>query len=188
MQIQIVNVAQQTVPTSKGSYQALEVTFKDNAGKVQAKKIMSFVKESKRAFDTLATASNGDVFDIKMVKDSQDKYWVWTDATRGSANAASATQGQGASATPAASGTVSKGNWESAEERAKKQVYIIRQSSLSTATEALLAGAKAPPKAEDIIALAKRFEDYVFDGLKEEKSFASATADLEDDLFQDLPQ
>ena len=187
MQITIVNVANQTVPTTKGSYQALEVTFKDNAGKVQAKKIMSFVKESKKAFDTLATASNGDVFDIKMVKDAQDKYWVWTDATRGSANAASATQGQAASAAPATN-TVSKGNWETAEERAKKQVYIIRQSSLSTAVAALTTGAKAPPKQDDILALAKQFEDYVFDGLKEEKSFAASTAELEDDLFQDLPQ
>ena len=186
MQINIISVSQQTIPTTKGSYQALEVTFKDTTGKVAAKKIMSFVKESKKAFDTLATASNGDVFDIKMVKDAQDKYWVWTDATRGNANAqsqSSATTGVSSSA-----GTVSKGNWETAEERAKKQIYIIRQSSLSTAVQALVAGAKAPPKQEDILALAKTFESYVFDGLAEEKSFAAATAELEDDLFQDLPQ
>ena len=184
MQISVINVANQTVPTSKGSYQALEVTFKDNTGKVASKKIMSFVKESKKAFDVLATANNGDVFDIQMQKDAQDKYWVWTDARKGSAQA---TQGQAASAAPATN-TVSKGNWETPEERAKKQVYIIRQSSLSTATNVLLVGAKAPPKVDEIFALAKRFEDYVFEGLKEEKSFAQATAELEDDLFQDLPQ
>ena len=184
MQISVINVANQTVPTSKGSYQALEVTFKDNTGKVASKKIMSFVKESKKVFDVLATANNGDVFDIQMQKDAQDKYWVWTDAKKGNAVSAATTGTSTQSAGPA---TVSKGNWETAEERAKKQVYIIRQSSLSTAVAAL-SGGKATPTADSIIQLAKQFEDYVFEGLKEEKSFAAATAELEDDLFQDLPQ
>ena len=188
MQISIINVTNQTVPTTKGSYQALEVTYKEVAtSKVGSRNIMSFVQDSKKAFETLSTASNGEVFDISMVKQAGKdgkEYWVWTDARKGSAQAS---QGQTASAAPAASGTVSKGNWETPEERAKKQVYIIRQSSLSTAVAAL-SGGKAPPTAENILALAKTFEDYVFEGLKEEKSFAASTAELEDDLFQDLPQ
>lgn len=188
MQISIINVVNQTVPTSKGSYQALEVTYKEvQGGKTGTRKIMSFVKESKSAFDNLVDAKYGDVFDVKMVKDAQDKYWVWTDAKKGNANA------QGSAAVvdngTKAPTTVAKGNWETPEERAKKQVYIIRQSSLSTAVAALAANSKTTPKEEDILALAKKFEDYVFEGLKEEKSFAAGTADLEDDLFQDhLPQ
>lgn len=161
MQISVINVTNQTVPTSKGSYQALEVTYKEvQGGKTGTRKIMSFVKESKAAFDSLVDAKYGDVFDVKMVKDAQDKYWVWTDAKKGTANA----QGNSAVADTGAktTGTVAKGSWETAEERAARQVYIIRQSSLSTAASVLSVGTKSTPEADAVIALAKQFEDYVF--------------------------
>lgn len=160
MQISVINVTNQTVPTSKGSYQALEVTYKEVAsGKTGTRKIMSFVKESKNAFDNLADAKFGDVFDVKMVKDAQDKYWVWTDAQKGTANAGTESVAKGTS--PAAT-TVGKGNWETAEERAARQVYIIRQSSLSTAAAVLGVGTKSTPEANAVIEMAKQFEDYVF--------------------------
>ena len=187
MQISIINVANQTVPTSKGSYQALEVTYKEVAGgKVASRKIMSFVNDSKPAFEALSSASNGEVFTISMVKqpgkDGKD-YWVWTNATKGAANATGST----VSPVPTTGGaTQAKGNWETTEERAKKQVYIIRQSSLSTAVAALSVGSKAAPKDTDILALAKKFEDYVFDGLT--GNIVADTAKLEEDFFQDLPQ
>lgn len=185
MQITVINVANQTVPTKNGSYQALEVTYKDTGGKVGSKKIMSFVNESKKAFETLSQATNGEVFTITQVKDAQDKYWVWTNAAKGAASAATSTGGV---ATPVtAGGTVAKGNWETAEERAKRQIYIIRQSSISSAIAALGVGSKSAAKPDEILQLAKRFEDYVFDGLT--GNFAVDTAALEDEnLFQDLPQ
>lgn len=182
MQITIINVANQTVPTQKGSYQALEVTYKDTGGKVGSKKIMSFVAQSKPAFEALSQATNGEVFTLTQVKDDKG-YWVWTGATKGGVEAP--TQGQSAAA-PAAS-TVSKGNWETAEERAKRQIYIIRQSSISSAISALAVGSKSAAKPDEILQLAKRFEEYVFDGLT--GNFAEDTKALEDeDLFQNLPQ
>ncbi len=60
-------------------------------------------------------------------------------------------------------GSVSRSTYETPEERAKKQVYIVRQSSLSVARDNLAVGAKSPPDAESIIALARKFEAYVFD-------------------------
>lgn len=162
MQISIINVTNQTVPTNKGSYQALEVTFKEVAsGKTGTRKIMSFVKESKAAFDTLADAKYGDVYDVKMVKDAQDKYWVWTDAQKGTAGNAQGGTVQNDNGTKTAT-TVGKGNWETAEERAARQVYIIRQSSLSTAAAVLGVGTKSTPEANAVIEMAKQFEDYVF--------------------------
>lgn len=181
MQITVINVANQTVPTKNGSYQALEVTYKDTGGKVGSKKIMSFVNESKKAFETLSQATNGEVFTITQVKDTQDKYWVWTNAAKGAATSI------GTATTPTTGGTVAKGNWETAEERAKRQIYIIRQSSISSAIAALGVGSKSAAKPDEILQLAKRFEDYVFDGLT--GNFAVDTAALEDEnLFQDLPQ
>lgn len=180
MQITVVAVQNQTVPTAKGSYQALEVTYKDGFGKIASKKIMSFVKESKAAFDTLVNAQNGEAFTIQQVKDAADKYWVWTNATRGAAPEQAKT-GTG----PSPSTVPAKGNWETPEERAKKQIYIIRQSSLATAVAALSVGSKVAPKDVEILALAKKFEDYVFDGLT--GNFAADTTSLEDDNFHDLP-
>lgn len=183
MQITVINVANQTVPTQKGSYQALEVTYKDTGGKVGSKKIMSFVAQSKPAFEALSQATNGEVFTLTQVKDDKG-YWVWTGATKGTASAAASVSVPGNSGS---TGTVAKGNWETSEERAKKQIYIIRQSSISSAIAALAVGSKSAPKPEDVLQLAKRFEEYVFDGLT--GNFAEDTKSLEDeDLFQNLPQ
>lgn len=191
MQINVINVANQTVPTAKGSYQALEVTYKEVAtSKVGSRKIMSFVNDSKQAFEALSAASNGEVFDIAMVKQTGKdgkEYWVWTNATKGAAGGQASVGSSGTSQQSNSNGTVAKGNWETPEERAKKQVYIIRQSSISSAISALAVGSKTAAKPDEILSLAKRFEDYVFDGLT--GNIVTDTASLEDeDLFQSLPQ
>lgn len=185
MQIQVIAVNNQTVPTAKGSYQKLEVTYKDDQGKVGARNIMSFVKESKPAFDILVNATNGEVFDVSMVKqpgkDGKD-YWVWTGATKGVAGA----KGNSVqSSTGSGSTTVPKGNWETAEERAARQIYIIRQSSISSAVANLTAGAKKAPEAHEVLALAKQFEDFVFKGLTGD--IVADTLSLEDPQeFEDV--
>jgi len=69
----------------------------------------------------------------------------------------------------------SRSTYETPEERAKKQVYIIRQSSFSSAIAGLGAGAKAPVKFEDALAYAKNIEKYIFD------------MDLGEAGFQDVP-
>ena len=162
MQINVIAVNNQTVPTAKGSYQKLEVTYKEvQGGKVGSRNIMSFVQESKKAFEALSTASNGETFNISMVKQAGKdgkEYWVWTDAQRGTAAASTG-------AAPQAATTVAKGSWETSEERAARQVYIIRQSSLANAIAALSVGSKTAPKEADILQLAKKFENFVFDGL-----------------------
>lgn len=164
MQITVINVANQTVPTAKGSYQKLEVSYKDDQGKTATRSIMSFVKESKPAFEALVDAKYGDVFKIAMQKDAQDKYWVWTNATKGTATQ-NGTTTQGNTSSQSTGSTVSKGNWETAEERAARQVYIIRQSSIANAVAALSVGVKTPPKDSEILVLAKKFEEFVFKGL-----------------------
>lgn len=165
MLITVINVANQTIPTSKGSYQKLEVSYKDDQGKTATRSIMDFVKDSKPAFTALVDAKYGDSYNISMVKQpgkDGKEYWVWTNATKGAADAKGssvpASAGSGASTTP-------KGNWETAEERAARQVYIIRQSSISSAIAALVVGAKKSPEAAEILTLAKKFEDFVFKGL-----------------------
>lgn len=158
IQIQILSVTTETKPTAKGSYQQLEIAYKDlsNQGKVSSKKIMSFT--DKKVFDTLAIAKPATVFDVAMEKNDKG-YWDWKEVKRGEATTATANV---TSASTGSSAPASKGGWETPEERAKKQVYIIRQSSLSTAVEALSVGRKGEIKKEEIVELAKYFEDFVF--------------------------
>ena len=56
---------------------------------------------------------------------------------------------------------VTGSNYETKEERAARQVLIVKQSSLSTAVSALAVGAKSTPSAADVIAYAKQLEQYV---------------------------
>lgn len=175
MNIEILSVKVSTVPTQKGSYQVAEVAFKNLSfqGKVEGKKIMSF-GATKGAFDVLATAQPGDAYSVTIVKNDKG-YNDWVSLSKGaSASPASATSSV---TTSTGAGNVSpRSTYETPEERAKKQIYIVRQSSLSNAVDALTPGAKAPLKGSDVIDLAKEFEAFVF-GTSSNDSAPSATAE-----------
>lgn len=162
MQIQIVNVDIQTKPTAKGSYQMAEVTYKNLSfqGKTETKKIMSFSKVEGDVFKVFASAAKGDVYDVERVKGEQ--YWEWTSAVKSGTETSAASVGTDSSKGTAGPATPApRGNWETPEERALKQVYIIRQSTLSIASQVLTTNQKAPPKAEEVIELAKQFANYI---------------------------
>ena len=177
MQIQILSVQIQTVPTAKGSYQVADLAFKNLTyqGKVEGKKIMSF-GAGKPSFEVLATAQPGEIYDVTVVKNAAG-YNDWTAMVKGVAGNDAAPTVQAASKGAVASSPTAavRSSYETPEERAKKQVYIIRQSSVSSACTALSVGAKTPVKFEDVLDFAKKIEKYVFD------------MDLGADAFQDVP-
>ena len=151
MEITILNVTITQVPTAKGSYEVAEVAYKDDQGKVNGKKIMSFT--SKPVFDTLKKAQSNEVYQIVSEKDDKG-YWQWKEITKGAA-VKTASDNLGFKASP-------KSTYETPEERAKKQVYIVRQSSINAALE-YSKNVKALKTVEEVLALAKQFEMYVFD-------------------------
>ena len=160
MQIQIVTTSIETKPTAKGSYQQLEVVYKNLTfqGKVESKKLMSFGAAAS-TFKVLSQAQAGNVFEVTTVKNDKG-YIDWTAAAQTTgevAPAAAATTGYASKATPAP-----KSNYETPEERAQRQILIVRQSSVSSACSVLGIGSKTPPKAADVIAYAKELEAYVF--------------------------
>jgi hypothetical protein len=149
--IEVLAVTSTTKPTAKGSYTQLDVAYKRD-GKTEGKKIMSF-GNSKPAFETLKNAKTGDVVTITSEKNETSGYWDWLNA--GVGGTASAPTGHTPTASP-------KSTYETAEERAKKQVCIVRQSSISTAVE-LLKTDKKVPDVNEILTIAKQFEAFVFD-------------------------
>ena len=143
--------------SANGKFGLVEITYKNLFdGKIAGKKVMAF----HGAFDVLKDSKEGDVFEVKPEKDKSGS-WVWTTA---------GVSDETIERTPMAvrSGqSTPKSTYETPEERARRQVYIIRQSSLSTAVEYLSAfnpvGAGGFPQVADVIQVANQFATYVLD-------------------------
>lgn len=163
MNVTILSVQIETKPTARGSYQQADVAYKNNTfgGKVEGKKVMSF-GATEKAFKVLAAASKDETYEVEVVKNDKG-YNDWVSMSK----AGAAVPVSGVAPQPAGSVGKStpapKSTYETPEERALKQRYIVRQSSISAAISILSIGAKAPLKTEDIIAKAKELESYVFD-------------------------
>lgn len=137
------------------------VNHKTADGKVDSKKVQSFT--FKDVFDTLSKANQGDVFEIesKKIKNEKDgkEYWTWVSATP-------STSGERPVNSSTAGKTVRTSTYETPEERAARQVYIVRQSSIANAIE-YRGGQGKGNSVEDILEVAKQFEAYVFGNVKE---------------------
>lgn len=174
--ISVINVEKTTKTSSNGKpYVQLELAYKDLAqGKVASKKIMPFGATAS-VHKTLSDASNGNVFTVKSIKNETSGYWDWVEVKQGS---------PGAEMTNTKATATPKSTYETPEERAKKQVYIVKQSSLSAAIQLLSVGAKTPPDAAAVLSTAQKFTDWVF-----ANGFEQAPApDLFDGSMDDLPQ
>ena len=154
MQIQIQFIAVQV--EDKGKYKQAEVTYKDiGQNKTTSKKLMSF--NNPIVYKTLVDAKNGELYIIDMQKNDKG-YWDWISVKSATGvdttNTNSDTSAGKTHASP-------RSNYETPEERAQRQVYIVRQSSLSNAIE-LLKTDKKTPTVDEVIGVAKQFEAYVF--------------------------
>lgn len=157
IQIQFIDVSVE----DKGKYKMAEITFKDLAkGQTSSKKLMSF--SNPVVYKTLVDAKKGEVYTIEMQKNDKG-FWDWTAAsTATGVNTASGGSPEATTKTSGSSGFASpKSTYETPEERAKKQVYIVRQSSISAAIDTLKTDKKNPSK-EEVVSVAKFYEAFVF--------------------------
>jgi hypothetical protein len=186
VKIEILTVKATTNPGKREgtSYQALDVAFKNLSfgNKVEGRKIMSF-GPSGSSFKVLSNARAGDVYEI--VVEKIDGYNTWIEAKKSDGSAVDSSPPATAQRTTATAGTTSgnaspKSTYETPEERAKKQVYIVRQSSVGSAIEVLSVGAKTSPDVDKVIELAKVFENYVFGDTTAKVDSPSSFDDLED--------
>jgi hypothetical protein len=143
--------------TSKAGkpYQSAEVAYKNlDSGKVEAKNITQYSE----VFKTVADVQAGQTLDVKQAK-NDNGFWEWTSVERlvGNQVSAATEPSRSASANPAPRST-----YETPEERAIKQVYIVKQSSISSAVALLSVGAKSPPQVDAVLDTAQKFTDFVF--------------------------
>lgn len=176
MLINIIDVGQPNTHAAKNgrSYQSLEVTYKDDSGKVSSKKLMSFSNPG--VFNTAKNWQKGDAVNVVTQKDDQG-YWQWTGISLGNEGAQQVKPQ--ASATPT---RVTGSNYETKEERAARQVMIVRQSSLSNAVAALAVGGKASLDAQAVIDYAKKLEAYVLNQGYDKPVDPLDLSDIEDDI------
>lgn len=170
MLINIIDVGSPNTHAAKNgrSYQSMEVTYKDDQGQVKNKKLMSFSNPS--VFNHIKGLSKGDQINLRTEKDAAG-YWQWI-GIEGDKTVATETK-----TTPQAGGRVTGSNYETKEERAARQVLIVRQSSLASAVALVTATSTEPTTTENVINIAKKFEEYVF-GKDQEVNFD----DMEDDI------
>jgi ABC-type phosphate transport system substrate-binding protein len=183
LQIQVLSVTPSQAPakTPGKTYSVLEVAFKNLTfgGKVEGKKLMGF-GAGKAAYDTLLKANPNEVYEVETNKNAAG-YIDWITAVKSDGTPAATNVSQTRS-TSSPSGTATtaapRSNYETPEERAKKQVYIVRQSSISNAVDLLSVGQKSPPAIEAVIEAAKQFEDYVFGTSNNEVGDVSSAFDM----------
>ena len=165
------------VNNSKGGYRSLEVPFKDN-GKVSGKKINDIYQ--KDIFDSVASFKRGDRVEVGLEKEEGSdgrEYWQWRQVRKLDAGtSADASPAQGGVSTDVGSGPVNdretsavpaKGrvtgsNYETPEERALKQVLIVRQSSIEQANK-YLSSVGAVYTLPILLENAERIAEWVFE-------------------------
>lgn len=140
----------QVVPQAKG-YNITELAYSSD-GKTKGIKIFPF-KEQAAVAKAFEGAQSGDVYSVNFQKNDKG-YWEFAPTPTKLDKKADMSE----VAKPAA-----KSNWETTEERARRQVMIVRQSSLSNAVALLSA---IEPKGvtssfEDLIDITRRMEEFV---------------------------
>lgn len=143
----------------KAAYSVFELGYESD-GRSATRNIMEFAKV---AYAVFKNAKPGEFYNVETVKNG--KYWDWAGVEKA--------EGQAAAATSTTSGYTSKATnagtgyrGESPEERAQRQIYIVRQSSITAALTFLGADKEAGVITEqDVINCAKKFEKYVFSSI-----------------------
>lgn len=155
--IEIIDVTQEQAITKKGDpYVKLVVVHKNlNFNKTDSRTIMPF-GDTAKAHAVLKKAVKGEQYTISRQKPGD--FWNWVEAVKAEGGPTETSGGNMPASRPAGA---NKPQYETAEERAFKQVMIVRQSCLGYAVGTLGAGAKAALNPKDVIAAAEKYVEWV---------------------------
>ena len=180
MRIQVISATVENIPTAKGGYNKVVVTYKNlENNKIEVKQVMDFAQQA--VFGRLSEAKPNEVLSIKNEKVFNDRdkkdYWTWTEVSRDDGTAPEVGVGSGPNPAPTkvsnGTGPVRTTNtYETPEERAEKQRLIVKQSSLAQAIE-FHKDQGQKPTVDDVLELAQRFNDWVYN-----KGVAGLTDDV----------
>jgi hypothetical protein len=171
MIVEIVKVDGPKSEAGKGgkAYQIIEVAYKDEAGRIQGKKLVSF--QNPTVFDAFSKAQSGERFDVTSEK--VGNFWNWTGVGPAGAAASVPTGSK-----PTSGGKVIGNNYETAEERKEKQRVITKLAVLNTAVAFLTATGDKKASKETVVESAEFFEKWVIDKPSAIKALASIEEDI----------
>ena len=156
MRIEIINIVPPvSVPTQTGSYDKLEIAYKNADGKVQTKKLVSYAYPE--VFNLLSKAERGSFYDVNSVKEG--KFWNWTTASPADGSAP-APKAAVAPSGGSGGGRVVGSNYETPAEREWNRTRIGRQACLNSAV-ALAVSNGSKLKLEALLADAAKLEEWV---------------------------
>lgn len=152
MKVIVQSVEFSHVAKGKTGYDVADISYSYN-GESKKTKILSFIQPS--LFAKSKELKSGEAYDVQLEQDGKYMRWAsWEPADGDTAPSRTAA--------PAA-----KGNWETAEERAARQVLIVKQSSLAQAV-AYLKDTDGV-QIQSILDTAQVFTDWVLSGLEDQQ-------------------
>ena len=156
MKIQVLDVKTSTKTSVAGkAYQNAEIAYKNiDQGKVESKNITQYSDVFSKVADAMVTQ----FYDVVTEKDEKG-YWQWKSFTPG-APAEAPNVPTSFKPDPSKATAAPKSNYETPEERAKRQVFIIKQSALTAALKFAELN-KEKPTVAGTLALAQEFSDWV---------------------------
>jgi hypothetical protein len=194
----VISVIQVGEEQSKGNYTQFEIAYKAS-GKVEGKVFRSFVHPE--VYQAAKALKVGDVatvtLDKELGKDGKE-YWQWTALAAGGdvavSPAASVSNVASSAATAAGkpAGRVTGSNYETPDERAARQVNIVRQSCLGYSLK-FFEQTNSDVAIDDVIILAEKLKEFVFNGLPAKPEAVANTpkrtrvAKKAEDIDDDIP-
>ena len=146
-----ITVLKSEVTKNPKGYSIAEIAYKTDDGKAKGMKVLDYAQ--KDVFAVVKDAKPGDVLDADFEKNTKG-FWVFKTVSNTGLKETVAVP-----ATP--NSPVTRGNWETSEERAARQVMIVRQSSLSNAIGYYGLTGEKKLNPVDIVEVAREFEAYV---------------------------
>lgn len=146
---------------------SVDIDWQGAGAKKWGKATVSYTQNGQDKKQTLVSFKNPDVFKkvqefvnqtVEVDSKKNGEYWEWVSISASDAPAPSAT-GTG---TPTSATRVSGSNYETKEERAARQVLIVKQSSLSSAVATLSPGAKSALDPKAVVETAQMYSDWIF--------------------------
>ena len=144
----IQNEQKSAMSKANKPYKLCELAYKNlDSGKVESTKINQYSDLFKQVCDMQAGMS------FSVTKEKVGDFWNWVKVE--------ILQPSSVTETKASPVGTFKPTYETPEERAKKQVYIVKQSSIGHAIEMLSIGAKTPLAKENVLLLAQQLTEWV---------------------------
>ena len=155
-QIVIKSVSVETVTKGRNNWQKAAVEYTQD-GKPRNQNLVSF--KNPAVFAAVKDLVDGDVVDVTLTKEGD--FWQWAAVKKIDSPPSAPASGRA----PAASGgKVVGSNYETKEERAARQVLIVKQSSLAQALAYMSATDKEGTfGVNHVLDIAQQFSDWVFD-------------------------